>query len=111
MFLSSKNNTSIIDSLDILNLHIFLIKISLIIIRKFENIFQRKLHYYFLTQERIKYIKVYLGYLQNFFQIQINSILYPKKKNKKRKKKVKKKQIEEKEKEKIVEEKKKIKIQ
>ena len=61
VFACKKDNTSKNETLDIPNLHCFLVMRSLIS-RKFAyEIFSWQWHYYFLTAEGIKYLREYLG--------------------------------------------------
>ena len=61
VFACKKDNTSKNETLDILNLHCFLVMRSLISRKFATEIFSWQWHYYFLTPEGIKYLREYLG--------------------------------------------------
>ena len=61
VFACRKDNTSKNETLDISNLHCFLVMRSLISRKFATEIFKWQWHYYFLTQEGIKYLREYLG--------------------------------------------------
>ena len=61
VFACKKDNTSKNETLDIPNLHCFLVMRSLISRKFATEIFSWQWHYYFLTPEGIKYLREYLG--------------------------------------------------
>ena len=61
VFACKKDNTSKNETLDIPNLHCFLVMRSLISRKFATEIFSWQWHYYFLTEEGIKYLRDYLG--------------------------------------------------
>ena len=61
VFACKKDNTSKNETLDIPNLHCFLVMRSLISRKFATEIFKWQWHYYFLTPEGIKYLREYLG--------------------------------------------------
>ena len=61
VFACKKDNTSKNETLDIPNLHCFLVMRSLISRKFATEIFSWQWHYYFLTEEGIKYLREYLG--------------------------------------------------
>ena len=61
VFACKKDNTSKNETLDIPNLHCFLVMRSLISRKFATEIFRWQWHYYFLTPEGIKYLREYLG--------------------------------------------------
>ena len=61
VFACKKDNTSKNETLDILNLHCFLVMRALISRKFATEIFSWQWHYYFLTPEGIKYLREYLG--------------------------------------------------
>jgi small subunit ribosomal protein S10e len=61
VFACRKDNTSKNETLDISNLHCFLVMRSLISRKFATEIFRWQWHYYFLTQDGIKYLREYLG--------------------------------------------------
>ena len=61
VFACRKDNVSKNETLDIPNLHCFLIMRSLISRKFATEIFKWQWHYYFLTPEGIKYLREYLG--------------------------------------------------
>ena len=61
VFACKKDNTSKNETLDIPNLHCFLVMRSLISRQFATEIFSWQWHYYFLTPEGIKYLREYLG--------------------------------------------------
>ena len=61
VFACKKDNTSKNETLDIPNLHCFLVMNSLISRKFATEIFNWQWHYYFLTEEGIKYLREYLG--------------------------------------------------
>ena len=61
VFACKKDNTSKNETLDIPNLHCFLVMRSLISRKFATEIFSWQWHYYFLTPEGINYLREYLG--------------------------------------------------
>ena len=61
VFACKKDNTSKNETLEIPNLHCFLVMRSLISRKFATEIFRWQWHYYFLTPEGIKYLREYLG--------------------------------------------------
>ena len=61
VFACKKDNTSKNETLDIPNLHCFLVMRSLISRKFATEIFSWQWHYYFLTEEGINYLREYLG--------------------------------------------------
>ena len=61
VFACKKDNTSKNETLDIPNLHCFLVMRSLISRKFATEIFSWQWHYYFLTEDGIKYLREYLG--------------------------------------------------
>ena len=61
VFACKKDNTSKNETLEIPNLHCFLVMRSLISRKFATEIFKWQWHYYFLTPEGIKYLREYLG--------------------------------------------------
>ena len=61
VFACKKDNTSKNETLDIPNLHCFLVMRSLISRKFATELFKWQWHYYFLTPEGIKYLREYLG--------------------------------------------------
>ena len=61
VFACKKDNTSKNETLDIPNLHCFLVMRSLISRKFATEIFKWQWHYYFLLPEGIKYLREYLG--------------------------------------------------
>ena len=61
VFACKKDNTSKNETLEIPNLHCFLVMRSLISRKFATELFRWQWHYYFLTPEGIKYLREYLG--------------------------------------------------
>ena len=61
VFACKKDNTSKNETLEIPNLHCFLVMRSLISRKFATEVFRWQWHYYFLTPEGIKYLREYLG--------------------------------------------------
>ena len=61
VFACKKDNVSKNETLDIPNLHCFLVMRSLVSRKFATEIFKWQWHYYFLTQEGIQYLREYLG--------------------------------------------------
>ena len=61
VFACKKDNTSINETLEIPNLHCFLVMRSLISRKFATELFSWQWHYYFLTEKGIEYLREYLG--------------------------------------------------
>ena len=76
VFACKKDNVSKNETLDIPNLHCFLVMRSLISRKFATEIFKWQWHYYFLTQEGIQYLREYLGLpntvIPNTYKVEAN---------------------------------------
>ena len=61
VFACKKDNTSKNETLDIPNLHCFLVMRSLVSRKMATEIFSWQWHYYFLTKQGVEYLREYLG--------------------------------------------------
>ena len=76
VFACKKDNVSKNETLDIPNLHCFLVMRSLVSRKFATEIFKWQWHYYFLTQEGIQYLREYLGLpntvIPNTYKVEAN---------------------------------------